>query len=201
MSRLRVQLSHSCCNTGATIATPTLTISPDRKLAELGQDVVAAAYLRGRFVLRSGAVSSYYFDKYMLTTRPAILRRVAAALAEMVPPETDRLAGPELGAIPLATAVALQLGLPSVFVRKQAKDYGTAASFEGEIYPGERVAVIEDVLTTGSEAIRSATALRELGANVLEVLAVIDREEGAAANIAAAGFHFRALFSKSQLGL
>jgi orotate phosphoribosyltransferase len=180
---------------------PSLSMSDERRLAELGQDVVAAAYLKGRFVLRSGAVSSYYFDKYMLTTRPAILRRIAEALAAMVPPETDRLAGPELGAVPLATAVSLELGLPCVFVRKSAKGYGTGASFEGEIYPGERVVVLEDVLTTGSEAIRSARALREYGANVIEILGVIDREEGAAANIAAAGFHFRALFSRAGLGL
>ena len=183
------------------MATPSLTMSDDRRLAELGQDVVAAAYLKGRFVLRSGAISSYYFDKYMLTTRPAILRRVAETLAAMVPPDTDRLAGPELGAVPLATAVSLELGLPCVFVRKQAKGYGTAASFEGEIYAGERVVVLEDVLTTGSEAIRSARALREFGVNVIEILGVIDREEGAAANIAAAGFHFRALFTRRSLGL
>lgn len=183
------------------MAGPTLEMTADRRLAELGQDVLAAAYLKGRFVLRSGRVSSYYFDKYMLTTRPAILKRVAEALAAMVPAETDRLAGPELGAVPLATAVSLQLGLPSLFVRKTAKEYGTSASFEGEIYPGEKVVVLEDVLTTGSEAIRSARALREFGADVLEILAVIDREEGAAANIAAAGFHFRSLFSRSSLGL
>jgi orotate phosphoribosyltransferase len=176
-------------------------MSDERRLAELGQDVVAAAYLKGRFVLRSGAVSSYYFDKYMLTTRPAILRRIAEALAAMVPPEADRLAGPELGAVPLATAISLEFGLPAVFVRKSAKAYGTAESFEGEIYPGERVVVIEDVLTTGSEALRSARALREFGANVIEILGVIDREEGAAANIAAAGFHFRTLFTRASLGL
>lgn len=183
------------------MATPTLAMAADRHLAELGQDVVAAAYLKGRFVLRSGAVSSYYFDKYMLTTRPAILRRIGEALARMVPPDTDRLAGPELGAIPLATVVALNLGLPSVFVRKRVKEYGTTASFEGEIYPGERVVVLEDVLTTGSEAIRSARALRDFGANVIGIIGVIDREEGAAANIAAAGFHLRALFTRTQLGL
>ena len=88
-----------------------------------------------------------------------------------------------------------------MFVRKQAKGYGTTASFEGEIYAGERVVLLEDVLTTGSEAIRSARALRELGVNVIEILGVIDREEGAAANIAAAGFHFRSLFTKTSLGL
>ncbi|MFN8526092.1 MAG: orotate phosphoribosyltransferase [Chloroflexota bacterium] len=180
---------------------PTLDPSADARMAELGRDVLAAAYLRGRFVLRSGAISSYYFDKYMLTTRPAILKRVAQELASMVPAGVDRLAGPELGAIPLATAVGLVTGLPTVFVRKKAKEYGTAASFEGELYPGERVVVLEDILTTGSEAIRSATALREFGAEVVEIIGVIDREEGAAANVAAAGFHYRSLFTKSGLGL
>jgi orotate phosphoribosyltransferase len=173
----------------------------DKQLAELGKDVVAAAYLTGRYVLRSGAISNYYFDKYRLTTRPALLKRVAEALAAMVPSETDRLAGPELGAVPLATAVSLELGLPSVFVRKQAKGYGTDSGFEGEIFPGERITVLEDVLTTGSEAIRSATALREFGVEVVEILAVVDREEGAAANIEAAGFRYRPLFTRTRLGL
>ena len=173
----------------------------DGDLAQLGRDVVAVAYLTGHFVLRSGAVSNYYFDKYRLTTRPELLRRVGVALAAMVPPNVDRIAGPELGAVPLATVISLETGIPSVFVRKTAKGYGTDRGIEGEISPGERVLVVEDVLTTGSEAIRSATALREFGADVVEILGVVDREEGAAANIAAAGFQFRALFSKTSLGL
>jgi orotate phosphoribosyltransferase len=183
------------------MASSRVEMPDDAWLAELGRDVVAAAYLKGRFVLRSGAISSYYFDKYKLTTRPEILRRVARALAAMVPSETERLAGPELGAVPLATAVSMELDLPCLFVRKEAKEYGTASSFEGEIHPGERITVLEDVLTTGGEAIRSATALRDFGANVVEILAVVDREEGAAANIAAAGFRFRSLFSRTGLGL
>jgi orotate phosphoribosyltransferase len=173
----------------------------DGDLAQLGRDVVAVAYLTGHFVLRSGATSNYYFDKYRLTTRPELLRRVGVALAAMVPPNVDRIAGPELGAVPLATVISLETGIPSVFVRKTAKGYGTDRGFEGEIVAGERVLVVEDVLTTGSEAIRSATALREFGAEVVEILGVVDREEGAAANIAAAGFQFRSLFSKTTLGL
>src|SRR5438067_2141895 len=85
---------------GRFMTTPKLTMPDDQRLAELGQAVLAAAYLKGRFVLRSGAISDYYFDKYRLTTRPAILRRVAEALAAMVPTGVDRLAGPELGAVP-----------------------------------------------------------------------------------------------------
>ncbi|MDP8923472.1 MAG: orotate phosphoribosyltransferase [Chloroflexota bacterium] len=183
------------------MAEPVRPTLAESELAQLGRDVVAAAYLTGRFVLRSGAISNYYFDKYRLTTRPALLRRVGVALAALVSPGVDRIAGPELGAVPLATAVSLETGIPSVFVRKTAKGYGTDRGFEGEIAAGERVLVVEDVLTTGSEAIRAATALRDFGAEVVEILGVIDREEGAAANIAAAGFRFRALFSKSSLGL
>lgn len=181
--------------------TPTLDTDPERWLAELGRDVVAAAYLEGHFVLRSGAVSSYYLDKYRLTTRPEILRRLGVALARMLPPQTDRVAGPELGAVPLATAVSLESGRPAVFVRRQAKAYGTAASFEGELESGERVVLLEDVLTTGGEAIRAAQALRDFGADLLEIIGVVDREEGAAANIAAAGFRYRPLFTKTGLGL
>lgn len=183
------------------MATPTGGVDRDPWLAELGRDVVAAAYLEGHFVLRSGAVSAYYFDKYRLTTRPELLRRLGVALARMLPAETDRVAGPELGAVPLATAVSLESGRPAVFVRRQAKEYGTAASFEGELEPGERVVLLEDILTTGGEAIRAAQALRDFGAVVLEIIGVVDREEGAAANIAAAGFRYRPLFTKTGLGL
>src|SRR5438105_14475566 len=94
---------------------------------QLARDVVETAVLRGSFRLRSGATSSYYIDKYLFTTQPSILRRLAAELAALVPPDTQRLAGPVLGAVPLVTALALETGLPSVIVRTDAaKDYGTA---------------------------------------------------------------------------
>jgi orotate phosphoribosyltransferase len=171
--------------------------SPDR--AELARDLVAAAWLEGDFVLRSGRRSKYYFDKYLFETQPAILRRVAALLAEMVPPATQRLAAPELGAIVLGAAVSLELGLPLVLVRKEAKEYGTGRSLEGVLDPGDRVTLIEDVLTTGGEAIRSAAKVREAGGELLRLIAVLDREEGAAENLAAEGIEFGALFKRSDL--
>ena len=85
----------------------------------LGRDLVEAAVLRGSFRLRSGATSSYYIDKYLFTTQPALLGRLALALASLIPPETQRLAGPVLGAVPLVTAVSLHTGLPSVLVRTE----------------------------------------------------------------------------------
>jgi orotate phosphoribosyltransferase len=180
---------------------PDFTLTRERRLRELGHDIVQAAYLRGSFVLSSGRRSAYYFDKYLFETKPSILRRIASFLGELVPPTTDRIAGTELGAVALATAVALEIGLPFVIVKKEPKDYGTSRRVEGELYHGERVVLIEDILTTGSQAIRAAQQLSAAGANVLFILGVLDREEGAAENIAEAGLQMRALFRRSDLGI
>jgi orotate phosphoribosyltransferase len=166
---------------------------------ELARDLVAASWLEGDFVLRSGRRSKYYFDKYLFETQPGILRRVAALLAELVPSGTQRLAAPELGGIVLGAAVSLQTDLPLILVRKEAKDYGTAKSLEGILEPGDRVCLIEDVLTTGGEAIRSAEKVREAGGELLRLIAVLDREEGAAENLADAAIEFAALFRRSEL--
>src|ERR687890_2590004 len=121
--------------------------------AELGRDLVSVAVLRGSFVLRSGATSSYYIDKYLFTTRPDLLRRLAVELASELPRDAQRLAGTVLGAVPLATAVALETGLPTVLVRAERKDYGTSKQVEGALEAGERVVLIEDVVTTAGAAL------------------------------------------------
>jgi orotate phosphoribosyltransferase len=166
---------------------------------QLGRDLVAVSYLRGDFVLSSGARSSFYFDKYLFETKPAIMGRVAAALAGMVPAGIDRLAGPELGAVALATAVSLETGLPFVIVRKESKDYATSKVVEGEINPGDRVLIVEDVITSAGEALKAAARLEGIGAQVAGILAVLDREQSGAANIAAAGHSLQALFRLSEL--
>src|SRR5215213_2435808 len=117
-------------------------------LAELRADIVRAAYVEGDFVLADGLHSNYYFDKYLFETRPAILRRLGRFLAELVPRETDRLAAPALGAVALGTAVSLELGLPLVIVRPDA-DAEAARPIEGELYAGETVTLIEDVVVVG----------------------------------------------------
>ena len=174
-------------------------MSVDREA--LAADLVAAAYLEGDFVLRSGRRSRYYFDKYLFETKPDILRRVGTLLAELVPAGTQRLAAPELGAILLGGAVSMETGLPLVLVRKDAKEYGTSKVLEGELNAGEKVTLIEDVLTTGGEAIRAAEKVREAGGELLRLIAVLDREEGAAENLAAAGVEFTPLFRKGDLPL
>ena len=171
------------------------------ELETLAQDLVDAAYLRGDFVLRSGKRSNYYFDKYLFETRPAILRRLGRELGRLVPSGADRIAAPELGAVLLGGAVSMELDKPLVIVRKDAKEYGTSKAVEGELKAGDRVAVVEDVLTTGGAAIAAIEKLRSAGAEVLCLVGVLDREEGAADNLRAAGVEFRALFTKSQLPL
>lgn len=158
--------------------------------------------LRGSFLLRSGAQSNYYIDKYLFTTQPDLLRRIAVELAARLPADVQRLAGPVLGAVPLVTALSLQTGLPSLIVRvEKPKEYGTSKRIEGSLRAGERVVLVEDIVTTAGAALAAVEALREASADVLGALAVIDREEGGAAAFAAAGVPFQALFTRRELGL
>ncbi len=173
--------------------------SPDAERRQLARDLVQVAWLEGDFVLRSGRRSNWYFDKYRFETQPGILRRVGHLLAGLVPAGTQRLAAPELGAVLLGAAVSLELDLPLVLVRKEAKGYATGNAIEGVLEPGERVTVIEDVLTTGGAAIAAVERVREAGATVVGLVAVLDREEGAAENVARAGVPFAPLFLRSHL--
>ena len=179
----------------------TINTPSNPNLLALGNRILNAAYLEGDFVLRSGKRSRYYLDKYRFTTDPRLLRDIASALGQRLPVNTQRLAGPELGAVPLATAVSLATDVPSILVRAKAKGYGTGRRFEGVLNQGDRVVMIEDVLTTGGQAVESAEALRDAGAKISLVLGVVDREEGAADAMNNAGFHFEALFTSSSLGL
>jgi orotate phosphoribosyltransferase len=174
---------------------------PNLDLQALGQALVKAAYLEGDFLLSSGQRSRYYLDKYRFSTDPKLLGPIAQGLADLLPEGLEMLAGVELGAVPLVAAVSLVTGLPFVIVRKAAKEYGTSKLIEGVLKPGARVALIEDVLTTAGQAIRAAHLLTDLGAKVERVVYVVDREQGADANIRAAGFEPAALFTKTSLGI
>ena len=169
---------------------------------ELAKRIAEVALLRGDFVLRSGRRSSYYLDKYLFETQPDILEALGPALAAIMPQEgVDRLAGPELGAVAIAAVLSVHTKLPFVLVRKVEKDYGTKKKFEGIIKEGERILLLEDVLTTGGQARLSAKALEEAGARVVGILGVIDRQEGAREIIEKAGYPMTALFTKTDLGV
>lgn len=158
-----------------------------------------AAHLTGHFVLRSGATSTTYFDKYRFEADPVLLGDVAAALAGLVPDDVDALAGLELGGVPLVTALSARTGIEARFVRKSAKPYGTGRVAEGGEVDGRRLAVVEDVVTSGGAVVASCRALRDLGAEIRAVVCVIDREAGGGGALAAEGFALRALYTRSDL--
>jgi orotate phosphoribosyltransferase len=165
----------------------------------LAAAIASIATLRGQFTLRSGQTASEYFDKYRFESEPSLLRAVAEHMASMIPPETDALAGLELGGVPIATALSLHTGLRTVFVRKHAKDYGTCQLAEGVPVAGLRLLVIEDVVTSGGQVVASGEDLRRLGAVVTNALCVIDRQAGGEEALAAAGIGLRSLFTKTEL--
>ncbi len=173
------------------------TLSP----GTLASRIAETAVLHGSFTLRSGRTSDYYIDKYLYLCRPEILEALARMIAPRIPAGTRRLAGAELGGVPLVTAAALATGLPCVLVREAKKVHGTGRRIEGALEPGDRVVLVEDVATTGGAALEAVGALREAGATVAMVIATIDREEGARPRIEAAGCAFEALFTKRDLGL
>ena len=168
-------------------------------MSSLAKNIFETCNLQGTFVLRSGQTTAEYFDKYQLEARPVLLRAIAECMAKLLPAETAVLAGLEMGGIPVATAISLQTGLPCVFVRKKAKEYGTCKIAEGVDVKGLKVTVIEDVVTTGGAILAGVEALHGRGALVDRVLCVIDREQGACESLRAAGLSLKALFTASEL--
>ena len=160
------------------------------------------ALLTGDFVLRSGRRSPYYLDKYRFATRPELLGPLGEQLAARVreeEPEADALAAPELGAVPLAAAAALASGLPFLIVRREAKAYGTGNRIEGVFEPGQRVCLIEDVVTSGGAAVDAVAAVRAAGLICRTAVCVVDREEGGASALARHAVRLRPLFTASQV--
>jgi orotate phosphoribosyltransferase len=166
---------------------------------ELARRIYDASHLSGTFVLRSGATSNEYFDKYLFESDPELLWEIALALQPLVPAGTDALAGLELGGVPLATVLSKVTGLPALFVRKQAKEYGTCRLAEGGEVAGRRLTLVEDVVTSGGQVKISGNDLRERGGVVSHALCVIDREAGGRENLQAGGIELVPLFRMSEL--
>jgi orotate phosphoribosyltransferase len=160
---------------------------------DLVERLIAASELHGDFVLSSGKRSTVYFDKFRFLTDPSLLRDLAAEVRRLVPEGVTHLAAPEGAVTLLLAAVALEAGLPMVVVRKEPKAYGTKAQVEGSLPDGSRVALLEDVSTTGHQVERAARALEAAGAHVELIILVIDR--GGADQLRAAGYRVEAVAS------
>jgi orotate phosphoribosyltransferase len=135
----------------------------------------------------------------MFEADPPLLWDIAEAMAPLVPDDIDALAGLELGGVPLAVVLSQVTGLPTRFVRKEAKAYGTGRLAEGGEIDGKRLLIVEDVITTGGQVRASAADLRSRGAVVDQVVCVIDREAGGAQKLAEDDLKLSALFGASEL--
>ena len=149
----------------------------------------------GRFELRSGYESNTYFDKYQFECEPTLLNAVTLEMKKLVPSDTEILAGLELGGVPLAALLSVELGLPSVFVRKKAKEYWTMKISEGPDVAGKKICVIEDVVTTGGQIKISTKDLRQLGAIVDHAVCVIWRKSTDSNPLASVNLELSAVFS------
>jgi orotate phosphoribosyltransferase len=166
---------------------------------DLARKIYEISHLTGQFKLRSGQTSNEYFDKYRFEAQPQTLREISRQMALLIPPGTEVLAGLEMGGIPIATALSLETGLPAVFVRKEAKSYGTCQLAEGLDVKGKKLCVIEDVITTGGQVLLSTQDLRRLGAIIENVLCVIHRGAGSEEKFKEMDLKMQALFTMSDL--
>ena len=166
---------------------------------DLARKIYNVSHLEGSFKLRSGQISNEYFDKYQFESDPVLLTEIAQHLSKLVPEGTEVLAGLEMGGIPIATAMSIQTNVPAVFVRKKAKEYGTAKFAEGISVQGKGVCIIEDVVTTGGQIILSANDLRQLGAKIKYVLCVIERDAKSRDNLKKEGLELLSLFTMEEL--
>lgn len=170
-------------------------IEPTKLVASLKQ---AGALQFGTFTLASGKTSSYYVDIKKAVTRPELLRTIAEGIAPYAR-DADRIAGVELGAIPIAASVSLASDKPFVMVRKATKEHGTKHDFEGELRPGDRVLFVEDVVTSGGTLRGAIERLRGHRAVIDDCVCVVDREEGGKMLLAEIGVRLHALLSAKDL--
>ncbi len=168
----------------------------------VAQSLLACGAVRfGDFTLTSGAKSRYYVDVKAAATDPTTLRGIAKAMTDVARKNWpfDAVAGMELGAVPIATAVSLEANLPLLIIRKGERKHGTGKRIEGRDPAGMRVFVVEDVTTSGGSTVEAVQVLRDAGAKVGHACVVVDRESGGHAALAAVEVRLHPLVSVSEL--
>ena len=167
--------------------------------AELARQLKATSFLTGQYRLRSGEKTQFYVDKYRFESDPILLNAITDELEKLLPESFEKLAGLELGGIPLATALSLRTGKKCLYVRKVPKTHGTCNLVEGGFSAGEIVTVIEDVITTAGQVCASVEQMRQLGLVVPYVVCVIDRRHGGRENLEKIGCSLSSVFSLDEL--
>lgn len=167
--------------------------------AALATRVQVVTQIEGTFRLRSGAVSSTYFDKYLFESDPILLRDICTELAKLVLPDTDILAGLEMGGIPVVTVLSQLTDLPAAFIRKEAKTHGTCKYAEGPGLAGKRVLIVEDVVSSGGAILDAIEKLQADGVRPIGVICVLDRETGGFENLEKAGYRLESVLKASDI--
>ena len=154
----------------------------------------------GRFKLSSGKNSPIYVDLRLLISSPEALRLAARAYAELLSNlEYDLLGAIPYGGLPIGTAISLENGKPLIFPRKAAKSYGTGKTIEGRWEVGQKVAIIEDLVTTGESALGGIAMLKSAGLQVKDIVVLLDRQQGAKRTIAERGYNLHAVMDMEQM--
>lgn len=152
----------------------------------------------GEFILSSGKKSTFYVDCRKVTLHPQGAKLIGKIILDKIKNlKVNAIGGLTLGADPITSTVVTLGNIPGFIVRKKAKEHGTQQKIEGLIEPGWKVVIVEDVATTGASALQAIEAAEGVGAKVIKVIAVVDREEGAAE--ALKNYDFDPIFRKSEL--
>ena len=165
----------------------------------LAKEINDSSKLTGEFLLRSGKISNTYFDKYKFESNPQLLLKIVKEMAKLLPSDTEVLAGLEMGGIPIVTMLSQITQLPSAFIRKEAKEYGTCKYAEGSDLLNKRVVLIEDVVSSGGAIIDAVAKMRNDGIIVDRAICVIDRETGGKGKLKAVGVELLNVLTRSDL--
>jgi len=165
----------------------------------LAQRIREKSKLSGEFTLRSGAVSDTYFDKYLFESDPILLKEIALGMADMIPRDTEILAGLEMGGIPVVTVLSQVTALPAAFIRKKRKEHGTQKYAEGADLQNKRVLIVEDVVSSGGAILDALAMLKSDGIEPVKAICVIDRETGGTEALRERGVLLQSLFTMSEI--